>query len=140
MTSPRFDQFFKLEVRIPEAHDYQQRLAGFHVGTGCKPQFITVPTSLDKTPAVVLTGFWNRVQIQNPKWPRRLKAEDEQQRTPYHPQIGREDQELVVGGLSIQHEFRPELLSRNNGEGLSNSPVAGQSRHKTQNSNGAYYE
>jgi hypothetical protein len=111
MTSPRFDQFFKLEVRIPEAHDYQQRLAGFHVGTGCKP-----------------------------KWPRRLKAEDEQQRTPYHPQIGREDQELVVGGLSIQHEFRPELLSRNNGEGLSNSPVAGQSRHKTQNSNGAYYE
>ena len=110
MTSPRFDQFFKLEVRIPEAHDYQQRLAGFHVGTGCKPQFITVPTSLDKTPAVVLTGFWNRVQIQNPKWPRRLKAEDEQQRTPYHPQIGREDQELVVGGLSIAARVSPRTV------------------------------
>ena len=38
----------------------------------CHSQIINVPTGLGKTAAVVLAWLWNRVQIRNPEWPRRL--------------------------------------------------------------------
>ncbi len=53
-------------------YDYQSRLAGNNSGTACRSQLINVPTGLGKTAAVVLAWLWNRVQLQNPKWPRRL--------------------------------------------------------------------
>ena len=53
-------------------YDYQIRLAGGDTGTACRSQLINIPTGLGKTAAVVLAWLWNRVQRQNPEWPRRL--------------------------------------------------------------------
>lgn len=58
-------------------YDYQRRLAcgdnrAETGGTTCQSQLINVPTGLGKTAAVVLAWLWNRVQPQNPKWPRQL--------------------------------------------------------------------
>jgi CRISPR-associated endonuclease/helicase Cas3 len=53
-------------------YDYQIRLAGGDDGTDCHSQLINIQTGLGKTAAVVLAWLWNRVQLQNPKWPRRL--------------------------------------------------------------------
>ena len=66
-----FEQFFKAATGHAP-YDYQQRLAGGDAGRPCESQFINVPTGLGKTAAVVLAWLWNRVQLQNPKWPRRL--------------------------------------------------------------------
>ncbi len=41
-------------------------------GVRCQSQLINIPTGLGKTAAVVLAWLWNRVHLQNPKWPRRL--------------------------------------------------------------------
>src|SRR6266446_9061118 len=66
-----FDTFFRVATgNMP--YDYQSRLAGNDPGTPCRSQLINVPTGLGKTAAVVLAWLWNRVQLQNPKWPRRL--------------------------------------------------------------------
>jgi CRISPR-associated endonuclease/helicase Cas3 len=82
--SMRFDDFFKLATGHHQGpFDYQCRLAcGERKGrveaewldnrTDCRSQLINIPTGLGKTAAVVLAWLWNRVQIQNPKWPRRL--------------------------------------------------------------------
>ncbi len=53
-------------------YDYQSRLAGNDSDAACDSQLINIPTGLGKTAAVVLAWLWNRVQLQNPKWPRRL--------------------------------------------------------------------
>ena len=71
MNLPRFDQFL-LMPRATLPIDYQSRLAGSDSGTACRSQLINIPTGLGKTAAVVLAWLWNRVQLQNPKWPRRL--------------------------------------------------------------------
>jgi CRISPR-associated endonuclease/helicase Cas3 len=69
----RFDKFFKLAAGYDQGpFDYQCRLAGSDTGTTCRSQLINVPTGLGKTAAVVPSWLWNRVQLQNPKWPRRL--------------------------------------------------------------------
>jgi len=41
-------------------------------GTECRSQLIHIPTGLGKTAAVVLAWLWNRIHLQNPRWPRRL--------------------------------------------------------------------
>jgi CRISPR-associated endonuclease/helicase Cas3 len=68
-----FTPFFQqaLGVNSPP-YDYQIRLAGGDSGTTCHSQLINIPTGLGKTAAVVLAWLWNRVQRQNPEWPRRL--------------------------------------------------------------------
>src|SRR6266478_8333174 len=80
-----FDDFFKV-ARGNESSpfDYQRRLAcgekqegepesvWLGHGTACASRLINIPTGLGKTAAVVLAWLWNRVQPQNPKWPRRL--------------------------------------------------------------------
>ncbi len=66
-----FDTFFQ-SATGNKPYDYQSRLAGNNSGTACRSQLINVPTGLGKTAAVVLAWLWNRVQLQNPKWPRRL--------------------------------------------------------------------
>jgi CRISPR-associated endonuclease/helicase Cas3 len=71
VNSPRFAQFFS-DATSHEPFDYQRRLAGRDTGTDCQSQLINIPTGLGKTAAVVLAWLWNRVQLQNPKWPRRL--------------------------------------------------------------------
>src|SRR5438105_14963617 len=48
--------------------DYQKRLAEGE----CRSRLINIPTGLGKTAAVVVAWLWNRVQLGNPKWPRRL--------------------------------------------------------------------
>lgn len=53
-------------------YDYQSRLAGRDSGTACHSQLINIPTGLGKTAAVVSAWLWNRVELQNQKWPRRL--------------------------------------------------------------------
>jgi len=40
-------------------------------GSECGSLLINIPTGLGKTAAVVFAWLWNRVQLQNPKWPRR---------------------------------------------------------------------
>jgi len=71
MSRLQFDGFFqKATGNSPYA--YQSRLAGSDSGTTCNSQLINIPTGLGKTAAVVLAWLWNRVQLQNPKWPRRL--------------------------------------------------------------------
>jgi CRISPR-associated endonuclease/helicase Cas3 len=75
MNSPRFDRFFNGAFNGTTGHepfDYQRRLAGGDNGTDCRSQLINIPTGLGKTAAVMLAWLWNRVQLQNPKWPRRL--------------------------------------------------------------------
>lgn len=66
-----FDTFFQ-SATGNTPYDYQSRLAGSDSGTACRSQLINIPTGLGKTAAVVLAWLWNRVQRQNPKWPRRL--------------------------------------------------------------------
>ena len=66
-----FDTFFESATGNPP-YDYQSRLAGKDSGTACRSQLINIPTGLGKTAAVVLAWLWNRVQLQNPEWPRRL--------------------------------------------------------------------
>lgn len=66
-----FDTFF-LSATGNTPYNYQSRLAGDDSGTACRSQLINIPTGLGKTAAVVLAWLWNRVQLQNPKWPRRL--------------------------------------------------------------------
>lgn len=69
----KFAAFFRQATRGENSpYDYQSRLAGGDLGTDCSSQLINVPTGLGKTAAVVLAWLWNRVQLQNPKWPRRL--------------------------------------------------------------------
>jgi CRISPR-associated endonuclease/helicase Cas3 len=69
----KFHVFFKLATGHDQGpFDYQRRLAGSDSGTACQSQLINVPTGLGKTAAVVLAWLWNRVQIQNLEWPRRL--------------------------------------------------------------------
>ena len=67
----RFPDFFRIATGNAP-YDYQSRLAGNDSGTACRSQLINIPTGLGKTAAVVLAWLWNRVQLQNPKWPRRL--------------------------------------------------------------------
>jgi len=71
MSRLRFDTFFQ-SVTGNTPYDYQSRLAGSDSGTACRSQLINIPTGLGKTAAVVLAWLWNRVQIENPTWPRRL--------------------------------------------------------------------
>ena len=66
-----FDTFFESATGNPP-YGYQSRLAGNDSGTACCSKLINIPTGLGKTAAVVLAWLWNRVQVQNPKWPRRL--------------------------------------------------------------------
>ena len=71
MSRLQFDNFFRSATgNMP--YDYQSRLAGKDSGTACRSQLINIPTGLGKTAAVVLAWLWNRVQLQNPEWPRRL--------------------------------------------------------------------
>ncbi len=66
-----FQEFF-ITATWHEPFDYQRRLAGGDCGKECCSQLINVPTGLGKTAAVVLAWLWNRVQVRNPEWPRRL--------------------------------------------------------------------
>jgi CRISPR-associated endonuclease/helicase Cas3 len=70
-----FTSFFQQALGADrQPYDYQRRLAVGDSGSGttCQSQLINIPTGLGKTAAVVLAWLWNRVQIQNPEWPRRL--------------------------------------------------------------------
>jgi CRISPR-associated endonuclease/helicase Cas3 len=68
-----FDGFFKLATGHDQGpFDYQRRLSRSDSGTNSRSQLINIPTGLGKTAAVVLAWLWNRVQLQNPNWPRRL--------------------------------------------------------------------
>src|SRR5579859_4073360 len=82
MSNQSFDEIFNAATGFPP-FDYQCRLAcggaaslqdrqSLQKGTDCHSQLINIPTGLGKTAAVVLAWLWNRVQLQNPKWPRRL--------------------------------------------------------------------
>ena len=71
MNSPDFGRFFS-GATGHKPFDYQRRLAVGDSGTACQSQLINIPTGLGKTAAVVLAWLWNRVQLQNPNWPRRL--------------------------------------------------------------------
>lgn len=79
----RFDEFFQAATGFENPFAYQCRLAcgdGARLenpetltrGRECRSLLINIPTGLGKTAAVVLAWLWNRVQLQNPKWPRRL--------------------------------------------------------------------
>ena len=83
MIPPRFDGFFQAATKKLSPYDYQRRLAcgerndrpeaeWLASDTECNSRLINIPTGLGKTAAVVLAWLWNRVQLQNPKWPRRL--------------------------------------------------------------------
>ena len=83
MIPPQFDGFFQAATKKPSPYDYQRRVARgerngrpeaewLASGTECNSRLINIPTGLGKTAAVVLAWLWNRVQLQNPKWPRRL--------------------------------------------------------------------
>ena len=78
----KFDAFFK-SATGNTPYDYQCRLACGEAARAAKPETLTtgrdcqsllinIPTGLGKTAAVVLAWLWNRVQLQNPKCPRRL--------------------------------------------------------------------
>jgi len=79
-----YDTFFKTAMAAGNPpYGYQCRLAcggdadpdrpeTLQEGTGCQSQLINIPTGLGKTAGVVLAWLWNRVQLQNSKWPRRL--------------------------------------------------------------------
>jgi len=71
MSRLQFEGFFQ-SATGNSPYAYQSRLAGNDSGTTCNSQFINIPTGLGKTAAVVLAWLWNRVQLQNPNWPRRL--------------------------------------------------------------------
>jgi CRISPR-associated endonuclease/helicase Cas3 len=80
---PQFDGFFQAATKKPSPYDFQRRLAcgerndrpeaeWLDSGTECNSRLINIPTGLGKTAAVVLAWLWNRVQLQNAQWPRRL--------------------------------------------------------------------
>ncbi len=71
MSRLSFDTFFQ-SATGNSPYDYQSRLAGSDSDTACRSQLINIPTGLGKTAAVLLAWLWNRVQPQNPTWPRRL--------------------------------------------------------------------
>lgn len=66
-----FQHFFRSASSHPP-YDYQSRLPESDSGTTCNSRLINIPTGLGKTAAVTLAWIWNRVQLQNPTWPRRL--------------------------------------------------------------------
>jgi CRISPR-associated endonuclease/helicase Cas3 len=66
-----YEKFFRAATSY-KPFDYQRRLAGGNSGIPCRSQLIDVPTGLGKTAAAVLAWLWNRVQLQNQEWPRRL--------------------------------------------------------------------
>ncbi len=68
---PSFEQFFS-EITGFKPLDYQRRLAGGDSGLPCESCFINIPTGLGKTAAVILAWLWNRVELKNEAWPRRL--------------------------------------------------------------------
>ncbi len=83
MSLPQFNDFFRASTKGLPPYDYQRRFAcgerddrpeveWLASGTGCNSRLINIPTGLGKTAAVVIAWLWNRVQLQNPKWPRRL--------------------------------------------------------------------
>ena len=83
MSQLSFDTFFHKATEKPKPYGYQCRLAcgpdadpdkpsTLCAGTTCHSQLINIPTGLGKTAAVVLAWLWNRVDLQNLKWPRRL--------------------------------------------------------------------
>jgi CRISPR-associated endonuclease/helicase Cas3 len=80
---PQFDGFFQAATKKPSPYDFQRRLAcgerndrpeaeWLAGGTECNSRLINIPTGLGKSAVVVLAWLWKRVQLQNPKWPRRL--------------------------------------------------------------------
>jgi CRISPR-associated endonuclease/helicase Cas3 len=82
MTNPDYKSFFE-KATTNQPYDYQCRLAcgerqeraeadWLNTGTDCRSQRINIPTGLGKTAAIVVAWLWNRVQHQDPKWPRRL--------------------------------------------------------------------
>jgi len=71
MSQLPFDSFFQ-SAPGNTPYDYQSRLSGNDPVTACRSQVINVLTSLGKTAGAVLAWLWNRVQLQNPRWPRRL--------------------------------------------------------------------
>jgi CRISPR-associated endonuclease/helicase Cas3 len=83
MSRPSFIEFFKTATGQSCPYDYQCRLAcgernarlepeWLAAGADCRSRLINIPTGLGKTAAVVVAWLWNRVHLQNPKWPRRL--------------------------------------------------------------------
>ncbi|WP_082408449.1 type I-G CRISPR-associated helicase/endonuclease Cas3g [Verrucomicrobium spinosum] len=66
--SQSFPDFFAQLNSGRSPYDYQQRLAE----SECESRLISVPTGLGKTAAVVMAWLYNRVHLQDPKWPRRL--------------------------------------------------------------------
>ena len=83
MSDPGFDEVFRAATGSLQPYPYQCRLAcgpdatlenndSLRLGTPCRSQLINIPTGLGKTAAVVLAWLWNRVQLQNREWPRRL--------------------------------------------------------------------
>jgi CRISPR-associated endonuclease/helicase Cas3 len=83
VNSPGFEQYFIAATKLEQPFAYQCRLAcgddarldnpeTLTKGRDCVSLLINVPTGLGKTAAVVLAWLWNRVQLPNSKWPRRL--------------------------------------------------------------------
>jgi CRISPR-associated endonuclease/helicase Cas3 len=77
-----FDDFFRRATGYTP-YDYQRRLAcderkgrseseWLAGGTEYYSKLINIPTGLGKTAAVVMAWAWNRADLQNPEWPRRL--------------------------------------------------------------------
>jgi CRISPR-associated endonuclease/helicase Cas3 len=66
------DGFFARLAGLPEparAHPWQLEVAG---GSACTNRLIRIPTGMGKTHGVLAAWLWNRVQRQDPAWPRRL--------------------------------------------------------------------
>lgn len=83
MNPPSFDKFFQKATGATAPYGYQCRLAcgdaadpdrpeTLQAGTECPSRLINIPTGLGKTAAVVLAWLWNRTQLRDPRWPRRL--------------------------------------------------------------------
>lgn len=83
MSPLSFPEFFRKTTGKASPYPYQCRLAcgpgarleqpeTLRGGTECRSQLIHIPTGLGKTAAVVLAWLWNRVYLQDPRWPRRL--------------------------------------------------------------------
>lgn len=71
MSGRHYDEFFHTATGH-QPFGYQRRLCGGDSGASCQSKLIDIPTGLGKTAAVVLAWLWNRVQLQNEEWPRRL--------------------------------------------------------------------
>jgi CRISPR-associated endonuclease/helicase Cas3 len=86
MSQPSFAAFFRNATGADRPpYGYQCRLAcgpkadpvqpeKLLEGTTCQSQLISIPTGLGKTAAVIMAWLWNRVQIPDSNWPRRLKT------------------------------------------------------------------